>query len=92
MLKVVLLLGLLIAWYLHRKEYKGASAAALVVGACLLIGGAVFIPKSDACAWGGGCGLKPLKPLTPLGCRDLVPICECDSSGSNCAWRWVCVK
>ena len=39
-----------------------------------------------------GCGLTPLKPLPPLGCRDLVPQCRCDSSGSNCQWEWVCVR
>lgn len=38
-----------------------------------------------------GCGLKPLKPLTPLGCKDLVPECRCDSQGRNCGWTWVCV-
>lgn len=40
----------------------------------------------------GTCGLVPLKPLTPLGCKDIVPICECDSSGNNCHYIWACVK
>jgi len=39
-----------------------------------------------------GCGLKPLKPLTPLGCKDLAAQCRCDSNGRNCRWEWVCVK
>jgi hypothetical protein len=39
-----------------------------------------------------GCGLKPLKPLKPVGCDDLVAQCICDSKGQNCAWQWVCVK
>ena len=38
-----------------------------------------------------GCGLKPLKPLTPLGCKDLVASCVCDARGNNCHWEWVCV-
>ena len=38
-----------------------------------------------------GCGLKPLKPLVPLGCKDLVAECRCDSQGRNCRWEWVCV-
>ncbi len=40
----------------------------------------------------GTCGLVPLKPLVPLGCKDLVPVCSCDASGDNCSWTWVCVK
>ena len=38
------------------------------------------------------CGLVPLKPLTPLGCKDLISQCVCDSSGQNCYYIWVCVK
>lgn len=37
-----------------------------------------------------GCGLMPLRPLTPLGCKDIKPQCVCDKSG--CRWQWVCVK
>lgn len=39
-----------------------------------------------------GCGLVPLKPLVPIGCRDLVAQCVCDENGQNCHWVWVCVK
>jgi hypothetical protein len=39
-----------------------------------------------------GCGLQPLKPLIPLGCKDLVPQCSCDANGKNCHWEWTCVK
>ena len=38
------------------------------------------------------CDLTPLKPLTPSGCKDLTPICECDASGNNCHYIWVCAK
>ena len=38
-----------------------------------------------------GCGLKPLKPLVPLGCADLVAQCVCDQKGKSCRWTWVCV-
>ena len=38
-----------------------------------------------------GCGLKPLKPLKPIGCRDLVAQCVTDGQG-NTYWQWVCVK
>jgi len=37
------------------------------------------------------CGLKPLKPLPPLGCRDLVAQCVIDPQG-HAYWQWVCVK
>ena len=33
-------------------------------------------------------GSKP-KPLTPLGCKDLVAQCTCDSNGQNCKWSGV---
>jgi hypothetical protein len=42
--------------------------------------------------YASGCGLVPLKPLIPLGCKDLRPECVCDSQGQNCHWEWVCVK
>ena len=38
-----------------------------------------------------GCGLPPLKPLVPLGCKDLVLKCQCDRYGQNCIWVWECV-
>jgi hypothetical protein len=39
------------------------------------------------------CGLRPteLKPLPPLGCKDMVQVCTCDKSGQNCHWVWACV-
>ena len=40
----------------------------------------------------GSCGLEPLKPLVPLGCRDIVPECVCDVYGQNCHWVWYCVR
>jgi type II secretory pathway pseudopilin PulG len=36
--------------------------------------------------------LKPLKPLTPLGCTDTAPVCLCNPSGTNCHWTWACVS
>lgn len=37
-----------------------------------------------------GCTFTPLKPLVPMGCRDIVPECLCDADG-NCQWVWHCV-
>jgi hypothetical protein len=49
----------------------------------------VAVP-TPVCA--GGCGMKPMKPMVPMGCRDLAPVCMCDSRGDNCRWQWQCVK
>lgn len=56
----------------------------------LALGGAVVRPTVVLAD--GTCGLVPLKPLTPLGCKDLAPVCVCDSAGKNCRYSWVCVK
>jgi len=39
----------------------------------------------------GGCGLRPLKPLPPIGCADLIVHCQCDENADNCHWVWECV-
>jgi len=41
---------------------------------------------------GQGCGVTPYKPYVPYGCKDLTPVCTCDSKGERCTWQWVCVK
>lgn len=51
----------------------------------------LLAPLQVAPAAQNGCGLKPLKPLTPLGCKDLVARCVCDANGANCKYEWVCV-
>jgi len=33
--------------------------------------------------------LRPLKPLTPIGCSDTMPVCNC-TQGGQCGWVWVC--
>jgi hypothetical protein len=38
-----------------------------------------------------GCGIEPIKPIPPIGCRDTVARCVCDQRG-NCYWEWVCIK
>ena len=60
----------------------------------LLSLGMVLVNPDPVCA-AQGCGLKPLKPLTPLGCDDLVARCQCspDSNGTlHCEWVWDCVQ
>jgi hypothetical protein len=47
---------------------------------------------APAPAGAGSCGIMPMRPMTPMGCRgSMVPVCSCDSRGQNCSWRWVCM-
>ena len=36
------------------------------------------------------CAIKPIKPIPPLGCKDLTPQCVSDSNGQS-YWTWICV-
>jgi hypothetical protein len=31
-----------------------------------------------------------MKPMVPMGCKDVVQQCVCDN-GQHCHWAWVCV-
>lgn len=56
--------------------------------ASLVIIATVFlVPTRVACA---SCGVTPIKPIPPVGCRDLTPVCV--TNGSSAYWTWVCVK
>ena len=64
--------------------------ALLVLAISIVVGGILLAP--DPVSAGGGCGIiKPIKPLNPIGCRDLTASCRCDGSGQNCRWEWICV-
>lgn len=39
-----------------------------------------------------GCGILPIKPIPPIGCKDLVPQCQCNQNGQKCRWAWLCVR
>ncbi len=41
---------------------------------------------------GGDCGLVGVKPIIPIGCRDLVAECVCNSAGTKCGYLWRCIK
>jgi hypothetical protein len=58
---------------------------AIAFGAFLALG---FMPQRSAPQ---GCN-QTIKPLTPLGCKDLVARCVCDSQGKNCHVEWGCVR
>lgn len=38
----------------------------------------------------GQCAIQPIKPIPPLGCKDLTPQCVTDNSG-HASWTWACV-
>ena len=52
----------------------------------------VLAHPAPVCAQ-AGCGLTPLKPLLPLGCKELLPRCQCEvtDTGTTCRWVWDCV-
>jgi hypothetical protein len=38
----------------------------------------------------GQCAIRPIKPIPPIGCKDVTPECVSDSNG-NSHWNWICV-
>ena len=38
-----------------------------------------------------GCGIPPIPPIPAIGCRTMVPVCVCNSSGTRCWWQFECV-
>lgn len=36
-------------------------------------------------------GVKPIKPIKPIGCKELELLCTCDAQGNRCDWEWVCI-
>ena len=56
----------------------------IVVLAVCLIPVTVFNARAYSCE------IQPIKPIQPIGCKDLIPMCVCDKNG-NCYWQWICV-
>lgn len=55
---------------------------------------AVLMVCSIAPVGSQSCGIAPVKPIPPIGCKDLVAQCSCvrDKNGMlQCQWVWVCV-
>lgn len=59
------------------------------LAAAIVFAGYSIHDPVEACAY-SGCGMRPMKPMIPMGCRDLVAVCTCDERGQNCRWEWVC--
>lgn len=36
------------------------------------------------------CAIEPIKPVTPVGCKDVTPQCVTNSNGQS-HWNWICV-
>ena len=36
------------------------------------------------------CAIRPIKPIPPIGCKDVTPECISDGSGKS-HWNWICV-
>lgn len=39
-----------------------------------------------------GCGIPPIAPIPPIGCKKLVAQCVCDEKGKNCHYVFICQK
>lgn len=51
---------------------------------------AAILASSVTPSASGQCAIKPIKPIPPIGCKDLTPQCVSDNSGHS-YWTWVCV-
>ena len=47
----------------------------------------IFFATSQAT---GQCAIKPIKPIPPIGCKDVTPECVSDGNGKS-HWNWICV-
>jgi len=65
------------------------SSALLVLSVLLVALGADATTARRAAA--ANCVIQPIKPIPPIGCRDLIPRCVCSASG-QCWWEWLCVS
>jgi hypothetical protein len=54
----------------------------------IFLGLTILLESSERC---GDCGIPPIKPLTPIGCKGLKAVCHCDEEGCNCHWEFECV-
>jgi hypothetical protein len=52
---------------------------------------AAILASSSVPSAFGQCAIKPIKPIPPIGCKDLLPQCVADNSG-HAYWTWACVQ
>lgn len=62
---------------------RKAILAAVILG--------VLGPASSSLAQLNGCGIAPIPPVPPVGCKAMRPVCVCDSRGQNCHWQFQCI-
>jgi hypothetical protein len=53
-----------------------------------LIAWSLAVPES---AFAASCGVAPVQPTAPAGCRTMEPTCVCDVKG-NCHWEFICLR
>lgn len=53
--------------------------------------GLTFLSAGAPAVSADSCGLKPIKPIPPIGCKDLIAQCVTDGNG-HAHWQWICVK
>jgi hypothetical protein len=65
----------------------------VILASVLLVsaGSASSVPQGRASA-ANSCVITPIRPIPPVGCKDLVARCVCDENGDNCRWEWTCVR
>jgi hypothetical protein len=49
----------------------------------------LLAPVQNALA--AGCGVAPVQPPAPLGCKSMLPTCVCDVKG-DCHWEFICAR
>jgi hypothetical protein len=57
----------------------------------LIISAIALLLEPMQSAMAAGCGVAPLPPKLPVGCRGMQPTCVCDAAG-NCHWEFLCVR
>jgi len=55
----------------------------------LLIAFAILLGEATT-VW-AACGYPPQPPLPAIGCREMVPVCNCSNNG-QCQWYFQCVR
>ena len=57
------------------------------------LAGLLSVLAPSTIAEGAGCGIEPIKPIPPIGCKDLIARCQCvrTNQGMVCQWVWDCV-
>ena len=83
------LLGHVLAWCWAPESSEETKSGKMKTYGLILL---AFVGASCPVAAQLNCStqVRPVKPVTPVGCSDTTPLCLCGPSGTNCRWDWVC--